>query len=81
MPTPSPWPVSDAEVVISPTSTRLEVLEPFPSHFTVRPHADGLELPKMSVLMRVRGKCTTDHISAAVCTANAQPKMHLVLTR
>ncbi|KAI6158751.1 aconitase family-domain-containing protein [Pisolithus thermaeus] len=38
--------------------------EPFPSHFG--PHNPrGLELPALKVLMRVRGKCTTDHISAA----------------
>ena len=46
-------------------STRLEVLEPFPSHFGSS-NSRGLELPPLKVLMRVRGKCTTDHISAAV---------------
>lgn len=59
----SPLPQPDTEVVISPTSTRLEALEPFPSHFT---SGGSLELPPLKVLMRVRGKCTTDHISAAV---------------
>ena len=64
-PTPFPEPQPDTQVVIRPDSQRLEVLEPFPSHFG--PHNPrGLELPSMKVLMRVRGKCTTDHISAAV---------------
>jgi len=48
-------------VVIKPDSQRLELLEPFPSHFK----DESLELPLLKVLMRVRGKCTTDHISAA----------------
>ncbi|KAF8323294.1 aconitate hydratase [Clavulina sp. PMI_390] len=60
-PAPAPTPQPDAEVVISPTSTRLEVLRPFPSHFS----SGALELPPMTTLIRVRGKCTTDHISAA----------------
>jgi homoaconitase len=61
-PRPMPEPQSDTQVVVKPDSQRLELLEPFPSHFS-----DGsLELPKLKVLMRVKGKCTTDHISAAV---------------
>jgi homoaconitase len=61
-PQPTPEPQSDTQVVIKPDSQRLQLLEPFPSHFN-----DGsLELSKLKVLMRVRGKCTTDHISAAV---------------
>ncbi|GHJ88619.1 hypothetical protein NliqN6_5021 [Naganishia liquefaciens] len=62
-PSPSPVPQPEQEIVISPNSQRLELLEPFPSPFP----ADGsrLELPVMKCLMRVRGKCTTDHISAA----------------
>ncbi|PVG04678.1 putative mitochondrial aconitate hydratase [Serendipita vermifera] len=61
-PKPNPKPQPEVSIVISPTSLRLEVLEPFASHF-----ADGApgELPAMTCLMRVRGKCTTDHISAA----------------
>jgi aconitase A len=55
-------PEPNLDVVISPTSSRLEVLEPFGSHFS----GDKTELPELTVLMRVRGKCTTDHISAAV---------------
>lgn len=64
-PSPTPEPQPGTEIVISPTSQRLELLEPFTSPFGPHnPH--GLELPSMKVLMRVRGKCTTDHISAAV---------------
>jgi len=62
-PQPMPDPQPQTEVVIRKDSRRLEMLEPFPSHFKDGPI---LELPKMKVLMRVRGKCTTDHISAAV---------------
>jgi homoaconitase len=69
-PAPNPAPEPDTEIVISPTSTRLEVLKPFDSQFG--PHNPrGLELPSLKVLMRVRGKCTTDHISAAVRPNNA----------
>ncbi|KAF9650664.1 aconitate hydratase [Thelephora ganbajun] len=63
-PRPMPEPQPETEVVIRPDSQRLEMLQPFESHFG--PHnARGLELPPLKVLMRVRGKCTTDHISAA----------------
>ncbi|KAG8933065.1 aconitate hydratase [Tulasnella sp. 418] len=61
-PQPTPRPKPDTAIVISPTSTRLELLSPFPSQF---PSSRGLELPPLTCLMRVRGKCTTDHISAA----------------
>lgn len=60
-PSPTPEPQSETEIIICADSQRLELLEPFPSHFGNR----GLELPPLKVLMRVRGKCTTDHISAA----------------
>ncbi|AAS54000.2 AFR629Wp [Eremothecium gossypii ATCC 10895] len=50
-------PDPNVEVKISTQSDRLQVLEPFPAW-------DGNELVTM-VLMRVEGKCTTDHISAA----------------
>jgi len=63
-PKPMPEPQPETEVVIRPESQRLEILRPFESHFG--PHNPrGLELPPLKVLMRVRGKCTTDHISAA----------------
>jgi homoaconitase len=60
-PNNSPEPVPETEIAISPSSDRLEVLAPFPSFFESGP----AELPSMKCLMRVRGKCTTDHISAA----------------
>ncbi|KAI0768450.1 aconitate hydratase [Trametes elegans] len=65
-PTPTPEPQPETEVVIRPDSQRLERLEPFESHFGPDSGNErGLELPPLKVLMRVRGKCTTDHISAA----------------
>ncbi|KAJ7130100.1 aconitase family-domain-containing protein [Mycena crocata] len=60
-PTTTPTPQPDTEIVISKDSQRLELLEPFSSHFK----EGEWEMPPMKVLMRVRGKCTTDHISAA----------------
>ncbi|ORX40896.1 aconitate hydratase [Kockovaella imperatae] len=60
-PSPTPTPSPDTPVVIDPSSQRLEVLQPFKSNFD---NGRG-ELPEMTCLMRVRGKCTTDHISAA----------------
>jgi len=63
-PEPNPEPQPDTEVVIRPDSQRLEILQPFKSHFG-HYNSRGLELPPLKVLMRVRGKCTTDHISAA----------------
>ncbi|KAJ8084240.1 aconitate hydratase [Marasmius tenuissimus] len=65
-PSPMPEPRPETEVVIKKDSQRLEVLEPFTSHFGEGSrNPRGLELPELKVLMRVRGKCTTDHISAA----------------
>lgn len=62
----SPRPSPSVEVVLQPGSQRLEFLEPFPSHFgEAVGNQRGLELPRLEVLLRVRGKCTTDHISAA----------------
>ena len=46
------------EVVIRPDSDRLQRLEPFPAW-------DGNDFLELSVLLKARGKCTTDHISAA----------------
>ncbi|KAG8631073.1 hypothetical protein KVT40_000213 [Elsinoe batatas] len=56
-PTPA-HPNPSTEVVISPTSTRLAILDPFP------PFPAG-ELTSLRVLAKVRGQCTTDTISAA----------------
>ncbi|KAG9314543.1 aconitase family-domain-containing protein [Chiua virens] len=63
-PMPMPEPRPETQVVISKDSQRLEFLESFPSHFGPQ-NPRGLELPSLKVLIRVRGKCTTDHISAA----------------
>lgn len=49
---------ADVEVVIAPTSNRLQKLEPF------KPW-DGQDLTDMSLLIKTQGKCTTDHISMA----------------
>jgi homoaconitase len=64
-PQPTPRPQPDMEVIIKADSQRLQLLQPFGSWFGSH-NANGLELPRMVCLMRVRGKCTTDHISAAV---------------
>lgn len=61
MPEPMPVPQPDVRVDIDPKSERLEALQPFESYFA---HG-SYELPPMRCLMRIRGKCTTDHISAA----------------
>ncbi|MEQ2162540.1 aconitate hydratase, partial [Goodea atripinnis] len=45
-------------VDVSPQSNRLQLLEPFDSW-------NGNDLEDMVVLIKVKGKCTTDHISAA----------------
>jgi homoaconitase len=66
-PPASPDPQPDTAVIIDPNSERLQVLEPFPSYIgRESDNGRALELPSLKVLMRVRGKCTTDHISAAV---------------
>ncbi|MGA0045476.1 MAG: aconitate hydratase [Candidatus Kapaibacteriota bacterium] len=49
---------SGVSVVIDPASSRLQALEPFAA-----PKAD--EYHNMPLLMKVKGKCTTDHISMA----------------
>jgi aconitate hydratase len=49
---------SSVEVVVSPTSDRLQLLEPFRAW-------NGEDYTELPVLMKAQGKCTTDHISAA----------------
>jgi aconitate hydratase len=49
---------SGITVEVSPTSDRLQLLEPFPAW-------DGNDYLKLPILMKAKGKCTTDHISAA----------------
>ena len=56
--TAPPDDASAVVIAISPTSDRLQLLEPFPAW-------DGLDYLGLPVLMKARGKCTTDHISAA----------------
>ena len=54
-------PVEDGktvEVIISPESDRLQRLEPFPAW-------DGHNITGMKLLIKAKGKCTTDHISMA----------------
>jgi aconitate hydratase len=49
---------SSVAVDVSPTSDRLQLLSPF-SRWA------GTDLEDMRILIKVKGKCTTDHISAA----------------
>lgn len=49
---------SDITVHINPESKRLQKLEPFPAW-------DGKNLLGMKLLIKAKGKCTTDHISMA----------------
>jgi len=46
------------KVDVDPSSQRLQLLEPFDVW-------DGRDLVDLTVLIKVKGKCTTDHISAA----------------
>jgi homoaconitase len=52
-----PQPKSEVEISVSPESDRLELLEPFEKW-------NGKEI-ETTVILKVEGKCTTDHISAA----------------
>lgn len=49
---------SGVNVQVDPKSQRLQLLEPFDKW-------DGKDLDDLVVLIKVKGKCTTDHISAA----------------
>ena len=49
---------SDVEIVIDPESQRLQVLEPFDPW-------DGEDFLNVPILLKAKGKCTTDHISPA----------------
>jgi homoaconitase len=57
LPASVPEPESSVQIKVDPESDRLELLTPFP------PFA-GPELD-LKVVVKVKGKCTTDHISAA----------------
>jgi aconitate hydratase len=49
---------SGVEVKVSTESQRLQLLEPFPAW-------NGLDLKGLKLLIKAKGKCTTDHISMA----------------
>lgn len=49
---------SHVKVEVSPTSKRLQLLDPFPAW-------EGTDLKGLKLLIKVKGKCTTDHISMA----------------
>jgi aconitate hydratase len=49
---------SGVEVIVSPASDRLQLLEPFEPW-------DGNDLVELPILVKAKGKCTTDHISMA----------------
>lgn len=49
---------SDVEIIVSPTSSRLQLLDPFAAW-------EGVDLKGLKLLIKAKGKCTTDHISMA----------------
>ncbi|MEJ7625427.1 MAG: aconitate hydratase [Ferruginibacter sp.] len=49
---------SNVNVIVSPTSKRLQLLDPFPAW-------EGDDLLGLRLLIKAKGKCTTDHISMA----------------
>jgi aconitate hydratase len=49
---------SGVQVVVSPTSDRLQLLDPFAPW-------EGADLKGLKLLIKAKGKCTTDHISPA----------------
>jgi aconitate hydratase len=49
---------SKVEVAVASDSTRLQLLAPFPAW-------TGMDLTGLNLLIKARGKCTTDHISMA----------------
>lgn len=49
---------SKVQVVVNPKSERLQLLEPFKAW-------DGKDFVKLPLLLKAKGKCTTDHISPA----------------
>jgi aconitate hydratase len=54
-------PVADGsaiKVAVDPKSARLQLLEPFPAW-------EGAELLSLRLLIKIKGQCTTDHISPA----------------
>lgn len=55
---PAPADGSSIDIKVNPTSERLQLLEPFPAW-------DGNNLLNLPLLIKAKGKCTTDHISMA----------------
>ncbi len=53
-----PEEASSVEVIVKPQSERLALLDPFAAW-------DGKDYEQLPLLIKVKGKCTTDHISAA----------------
>ena len=49
---------SSVNVVVDPNSKRLQLLAPFPAW-------EGTDLKELKLLIKAKGKCTTDHISMA----------------
>jgi aconitate hydratase len=49
---------NSVQVVVSPDSKRLQLLAPFPEW-------DGQDIENLRLLIKAKGKCTTDHISMA----------------
>ena len=48
----------NVNVLIDPNSDRLQKLEPFSSW-------DGNDFTELNLMLKAKGKCTTDHISPA----------------
>jgi aconitate hydratase len=48
----------NVKIDVDPASKRLQLLEPFEKW-------DGKDLEDLTILIKVKGKCTTDHISMA----------------
>ena len=49
---------SGVQILVSPTSNRLQLLDPFTPW-------EGVDLKGLKLLIKAKGKCTTDHISMA----------------
>ena len=49
---------STVQVIVSPTSSRLQLLDPFAAW-------EGTDIKGLRLLIKAKGKCTTDHISMA----------------
>ena len=49
---------NNVTIAVSPTSDRLQLLDPFAAW-------EGIDLKGLRLLIKVKGKCTTDHISMA----------------